>query len=44
MISSKRAFAGAVALTCLVWPPAFAADTTSGDLVITKEPRSPAAI
>lgn len=36
MISSKRAFAGAVALTCLVWPPAFAADTTSGDLVITK--------
>ncbi|SFI72131.1 Copper(I)-binding protein [Bradyrhizobium sp. cf659] len=36
MISSKRAFAGAVALTCLVWPPAFAADRTSGDLVITR--------
>lgn len=36
MISSKRAFAGAVILTCLVGAPAFAADTSSGDLVITR--------
>ncbi|MBB4362833.1 copper(I)-binding protein [Bradyrhizobium sp. CIR18] len=36
MISSKRAFAGAVVLTCLAGVPAFAADTTSGDLVITR--------
>ncbi|GMO11531.1 copper chaperone PCu(A)C [Bradyrhizobium sp. TM233] len=36
MISSKRAVAGAVILTCLVGAPAFAADTTSGDLVITR--------
>ncbi|GMP03823.1 MULTISPECIES: copper chaperone PCu(A)C [Bradyrhizobium] len=36
MISSKRVIAGAVILTCLVGAPAFAADTTSGDLVITR--------
>ncbi|QOZ79362.1 hypothetical protein XH83_30565 [Bradyrhizobium sp. CCBAU 53351] len=36
MISSKRAVACAVILTCLVGSPARAADTTSGDLVITK--------
>ncbi|PPQ18980.1 hypothetical protein CV770_12640 [Bradyrhizobium sp. AC87j1] len=36
MISSKRAFAGTIILTCLVGAPAFAADTTSGDLVITR--------
>ncbi|PDT89612.1 hypothetical protein CO669_12480 [Bradyrhizobium sp. Y36] len=36
MISSKRAFAGAIILTCLVGSPAIAADTTSGDLVITR--------
>ncbi|MBR0854206.1 copper chaperone PCu(A)C [Bradyrhizobium liaoningense] len=36
MISSKRTFAGAVALSCLVWLPASAADTNSGDLVITR--------
>lgn len=35
MISFKRAFAGAVILTCLAGSPAHAADTTSGDLVIT---------
>ena len=36
MISSKRAVACAVILTCLVGSPALAADTTRGDLVITK--------
>ncbi|SDH86693.1 Copper(I)-binding protein [Bradyrhizobium sp. Rc2d] len=35
MISSRRILAGAVALSCLAGPPAFAADTTRGDLVIT---------
>ncbi|WP_141938018.1 copper chaperone PCu(A)C [Bradyrhizobium sp. UNPA324] len=36
MISSKRAFTGAVVLTCLAGSPTFAADRNSGDLVITK--------
>ncbi len=36
MITSKRAFAGAVVLTCLAGSPSFAADATRGDLVITK--------
>ncbi|MBR0699606.1 copper chaperone PCu(A)C [Bradyrhizobium diazoefficiens] len=36
MISSKRAVACAIILTCLVGSPALAADTTSGDLVISK--------
>jgi copper(I)-binding protein len=36
MITSKRALAGAIVLTCLAGSPTFAADTTSGDLVITR--------
>lgn len=36
MNSSKRAFACAVVLTCLIGSPALAADMVSGDLVITR--------